>query len=64
MNGWVSPRLGWRFVLDDGELTVFGPDGRPLPAPAEVAAERDAAEARAAKLAAKLRELGLDPDAV
>ncbi|MBX9626296.1 MAG: Uma2 family endonuclease [Gemmataceae bacterium] len=64
MNGWVSPRLGWRFALDDGELTVFWPDGRPLPTPAEVAAARDAAEQRAAKLAAKLRELGLDPDAV
>ena len=64
MNGHVSPRLGFRFVLERGELTVFGPDGRQLRTPAEIAAERDAAEARAAKLATKLRELGVDPDAV
>jgi Uma2 family endonuclease len=78
MNGYVSPRLGWRFVLDKGELTVFGPDGRQLRTPVEIAAERDAAEKRAEverkraeaerqraeRLAAKLRELGIDPDAV
>lgn len=64
LNQWVSPRLGIRFALDTGELTVFGPDGRPFRSPAELAAERDAAEQRAAKLAAKLRELGIDPDAV
>ena len=71
MNGFVSPRLGFRFVLDTGVLTVFGPDGRQLRTPTEIAAERDAAErkateaeARAARLAAKLRELGGDPDAV
>jgi len=78
MNGHVSPRLGLRFVLDAGELTVFGPDNRPFRSPAEMAAELDAerqraaAEAarvvqeqeRAAKLAAKLRELGVDPDKV
>jgi Uma2 family endonuclease len=78
MNGFVSPRLGWRFELDTGELTVFGRDGRQLQTPAEMvvereaavaraaelAAGRDAAVARAAELAAKLRELGIDPDAV
>jgi Uma2 family endonuclease len=64
MNGWVSPRLGIRFVLNQGEVTVFGPDGRQLRSPAEIAAERDAAEKRAERLAAKLRELGVDPDAV
>jgi len=64
MSGHVSPRLGWRFRLDAGELAVFGSDGRRLQTPAEMAAERDAAEARAARLAAKLRELGVDPDAV
>jgi Uma2 family endonuclease len=64
LNGWVSPRLGWRFQLDTGELTVFGPDGRKLRDPAEIARERDAERARAERLAAKLRELGIDPDAV
>lgn len=67
----VSPRLGIRFELDGGYLTVYGPDGRPFLAPADLVAERAAAERaaeeerdRAARLAAKLRELGVDPDAV
>ncbi len=64
MNGYVSPRTGLRFVLDKGDLTVFGRDGYPLRSPTEVAAERDAQQERATKLAAKLRELGVDPDAV
>ena len=71
MNGFVSPRLGIRFALDTGDLAVFGPAGRPFLTPTEIAAERDAAEraaadaqSRAAQLAAKLRELGVDPDAV
>lgn len=55
--GFVSPRLGWRFELAAGELTVVGPDGRPLERP-------DESIARAERLAAKLRELGVDPDAV
>ena len=28
MNGWVSPRLGVRFELVDGELRLYGPDGK------------------------------------
>jgi Uma2 family endonuclease len=84
MNDFVSPRLGWRFHLVGGELTVFGPDGRELRDPVDViverdaaaaerdaaaaerdaaAAERDAARERAEKLAEKLRQLGVDPDA-
>ena len=61
MNGFTSPLLGFRFVLEKGELTVFGPDGRQLRPPAEMAAERDAAERdlaqerqRSAKLAAEM----------
>ncbi len=57
MNGHVSPRLGWRFTLERGQVTVYGPDGRPLQKP-------DEAIRRAERLAAKLRELGVDPDAV
>jgi Uma2 family endonuclease len=75
---WVSPRLGTRFGIIKGELAVRGPSGRLFLSPSEMAAERDAAEKRAEeekrraeeekrraeKLAAKLRELGIDPDAV
>jgi Uma2 family endonuclease len=71
VNGYVSPRTGLRFALETGQLTVFGRDGRPLRTAEELAAEREAAEReareqrqKAAKLAAKLRELGVDPDAV
>lgn len=30
MTGWVSPRLGIRFELSDGELQIFHPDGQPF----------------------------------
>lgn len=55
MNGYVSPPTGLRFVLDTGNLTLFGSDGRRLLTIEERAAERE-------RLAAKLRELGVDPD--
>ena len=44
MNGFTSPRLGFRFTLAGGELTIHGPDGRRLLRPDEVARERDEAE--------------------
>lgn len=64
MDGWVSPRLGMRFKLQEGNLRLYGPDGREFLAPSEIAAERDAAEQRAERFAAKLRELGIDPDSL
>jgi Uma2 family endonuclease len=71
LNGHVSPRLGWRFQVGRGEVRIFGPDGRELRTPTVVYQERDVAQReaevereRAARLAAKLRELGGDPDAV
>ena len=67
---WTSPRLGVRFELTAGEFRILGPDGRPFATYLELAAEREAAERqaeeyreRADRLAAKLRELGIDPDA-
>jgi Uma2 family endonuclease len=83
-DGWVSPRLGIRFVRGEVEYAIFGPDGRPFLIFEEMAqaaeverqraeaerqraeAERQRAEAerqRAERLAAKLRELGIDPEA-
>ena len=85
MDGHVSPRLGVRFDLAGGELTLCGPDGRAWVLPDETerqraeavqereqadreraaeAARRVESERRASALAAKLRELGIDPDAV
>jgi len=83
-HGWVSPRLGIRFDLSGGELTIYRPDGgrfltfTELMEQQELAvrraeeerlqresAEKAAAEAKQQRdrLAAKLRELGVDPDA-
>ena len=76
MNGWVSPRLGISFDTSAGELVLRYPDGQPFldfvterarrqAAEAQIALEQHArveAEARAARLAARLRALGLDPE--
>jgi Uma2 family endonuclease len=83
-DGWVSPRLGIRFVREEEEYAIFGPDGRRFLIFEEMAhaakAERQRAEAesqraeaehqraeaereRAERLAARLRELGIDPEA-
>jgi Uma2 family endonuclease len=75
MNGWVSPRLGVRFVIGADELELYTPQGerfasslelrrRAEAANARVAEERQRAEAerqRAEELAAQLRELGVEP---
>jgi Uma2 family endonuclease len=47
INGWISPRTGIRFALKEGDLKVFGPDGREMRSPAEIAADRDAEHRRA-----------------
>jgi Uma2 family endonuclease len=75
MTGWVSPRLGIRFEVTE-ELQLYRPDGVPFYSFAEInqmltesqrqaeAAQQqaEAAEQRAERLAAKLREMGIDPD--
>jgi Uma2 family endonuclease len=61
MSGWLSPKLGIRFELHD-DLTIYRPDGRPLETYLEIARQRERSEQRAERLAAKLRELGLDPE--
>ncbi len=85
-NEWKSPRLDVTIRLeDDGDLSLFHPDGRKFLRPVELdllaAHERERAEeeharaeeeharaeqerARAELLAAKLRELGVDPDSL
>lgn len=59
VDGFVSPRLGVRFELPaGGPLRVIRPDGRPFLTYEQMITEAE----RAHKLAAKLRELGVDPD--
>jgi len=47
MNGWASPRLGVRFEMIDGELRLFGPDGRPFATYMELIAQREQAHKEA-----------------
>lgn len=69
MNGWVSPRLGIRFELKPDTLEIYKPNGDRFMTYTElgqlVEQERQLLEQerqRADRLAAKLRELGIDPD--
>ena len=78
IEGWVSPRLGVRFGLRGRDLLLENPDGTPFlsyveqarrreAAEAQLSAERERAEAereRAARLAERLRALGIDPETV
>jgi Uma2 family endonuclease len=64
MQGWVSPRLGVRFEPAEDGLKIYTPQGTPFLTPVELAQQRDEAQQQAARLAAKLRELGIDPEAI
>jgi Uma2 family endonuclease len=67
MNGWISPRLGIRFELVQGELVIYHPNGELFSSYTQERQRADEARRRADeerqradKLAAKLRELGVD----
>jgi hypothetical protein len=66
MNGWLSPRLGIRFEVKEDWLHIFGADGQEFLMSRERARRQHEAIEKSkqatAKLAAKLRELGVDPD--
>jgi Uma2 family endonuclease len=69
MTGWVSPRLGVRFELEQGVLHIYGPDGERFSSYVELSEQRDQerqradqAQQRLAALTARLRALGIDPD--
>jgi len=71
IQGWVSPRLGVRFEIEDGELRVIRPDGQRFLNYTELEQERARAlrqaeeeRFRAEKLAQRLRELGIDPEQI
>jgi hypothetical protein len=56
MNGFVSPRLGIGFDLTGPELVVRYPDGQPFLTFEELAAARNRAEQRAARLTELTRQ--------
>lgn len=73
---WTSPTLKIRFELSPTGLAIFHPDGEAFKEPGEfieerntiqqerdaIQQERDAAQQERDRLAAKLRELGVDPE--
>lgn len=69
MTGWVSPHLGVRFEISSGELEIYRPDGERFLSYVELERQREqekqskeSTQQRAEKLAAKLREMGINPD--
>jgi Uma2 family endonuclease len=69
MHGWRSPRLGIRFDTSGEALRIFAPDGTPFRSHQEVVEwamqaeqEREQERQRAERLAARLREMGIDPE--
>jgi Uma2 family endonuclease len=66
---YVSPRLGIRFDLSGKELQIYRPDGDRFLSYTEIARQlgqerqrAEQAEERAARLAERLRQAGIDPD--
>ncbi|MGC1309012.1 MAG: Uma2 family endonuclease [Phormidesmis sp.] len=78
IQGWVSPRLNIRFVVTPETLQIYRPDGSRFVTFVEqgqqldttsqqldaTSQQLDASQANNARLAAKLRELGVDPSSV
>jgi Uma2 family endonuclease len=71
MQGWVSPQLGIRFELTESDLVLYRPDGGRFLTSVELdqraeqeRARADSAQAQVNRLAARLRELGVDPEQV
>ena len=65
MEGWRSPRLGIRFEKGkDAEVGLFYPDGRKFLSFVELGQLAEAERQRAERLAAKLREMGIDPSQI
>ncbi len=78
MDGWVSPRLAVRFQLAEAGLQLYRPDGEPFLTTLELEERARQAEERAQiaeselererqksqVLADRLREMGIDPDAL
>ncbi len=62
VQNWVSPRLGIRFELTDESLNIFNPDGTRFLTYLEQFEQKEQALDVMAKYAAKLREMGINPE--
>jgi len=61
---WTSPTLGIKFDIFDDGLAVFYPNGERFKDPEELFQERDQVRQTLDRALAKLREMGIDPDAL
>jgi hypothetical protein len=61
---WTSPLLNIQFILQADTLEIYRPDGSPFLSLAESQKKLNEAEAQNARLAARLKELGIDPSEV
>ncbi len=68
IEDWVSPLLNIHFVVTPETLEIYRPDGEPFLSLTDTRKERDQAQQerdqaqqKADRLAARLRELGIDP---
>jgi Uma2 family endonuclease len=78
LDGWISPRLNIRFEIQPETLVVYRPDGsrfltfvelgqrleKANQQLSETSQQLEIAQANAERLAARLRELGVDPSSV
>ncbi|GCA96299.1 hypothetical protein, partial [Microcystis aeruginosa] len=64
LDNWVSPRLGIRFQLAQPELLLYYPDGQPFTSYNEERQRAETERQRAERLAAKLRELNINPEEI
>jgi Uma2 family endonuclease len=62
VQNFVSPLMQIRFELTEDDLMIYHPDGEPFYTMLEVKERADEEKQRADKLAAKLRDLGINPD--
>jgi len=64
LDNWISPRLGIRFQLAQPELLLYYPDGQPFTSYNQERQRAEVERQRAERLAAKLRELNINPEEI
>ena len=69
INNWISPKLKIKFVMGENELEIYRPDGEKFVSYVELETQKQLAQEqlkqetqRVQRLAAKLKELGINPD--
>lgn len=61
---WKSPLLQCSFAVENGNLRMYHPDGATFETFIELAQRAETEHQRAGRLAARLREMGIDPEEV